>query len=115
MKELKGKNVKLTLFYIIGFAVISSWLQWYTSFKWESSSAGDTMTVYYESKKNESDFYWRILSDEIELEFDKGDKKDKYDRLLAYLFVDDTNVGEELIRNGLAQVWLMFIRRIREI
>lgn len=42
--------------------------------------------------------------DEIELEFDEGDKEDKYDRLLAYLFVDDVNVGEELIRNGLARV-----------
>lgn len=42
--------------------------------------------------------------DKIELEFDEGDARDKYDRLLAYLFVDDVNVGEELIRNGLARV-----------
>ena len=42
--------------------------------------------------------------DKIELEFDEGDERDKYDRLLAYLFVDDVNVGEELVRNGLARV-----------
>ena len=42
--------------------------------------------------------------DKIELEFDEGDERDKYDRLLAYLFVDGVNVGEALVRNGVARV-----------
>ncbi|MBB6447906.1 thermonuclease family protein [Bacillus benzoevorans] len=40
----------------------------------------------------------------IELEFDIGPQKDKYGRLLAYVYVDGKLVQDELLRNGLARV-----------
>ena len=41
----------------------------------------------------------------IELEYDsKSDKKDKYDRYLAWVFVDGKLLEEELIKKGLAKV-----------
>ncbi|WP_066051129.1 thermonuclease family protein [Robertmurraya korlensis] len=40
----------------------------------------------------------------IELEFDIGPQKDKYGRLLAYVYVDGTMVQEELLQNSLARV-----------
>lgn len=38
----------------------------------------------------------------IQLEYD-GPKRDKYDRLLAYIWVDDKNVNEMLLKKGLAR------------
>ncbi len=44
-------------------------------------------------------------ANKIELEFDeKSDKKDKYDRYLAWVYVDDSLLQIELIQNGLAKV-----------
>jgi micrococcal nuclease len=40
----------------------------------------------------------------IELEFDIGPKRDKYGRLLAYVYVDGKMIQEELLKNGLARV-----------
>lgn len=40
----------------------------------------------------------------IELEFDIGPQKDKYDRLLAYVYVDGKMIQEELLKEGLARV-----------
>lgn len=40
----------------------------------------------------------------IELEFDIGQNRDKYNRLLAYIYVDNKMVQEELLKNGLARV-----------
>ena len=41
----------------------------------------------------------------IVLEFDsKSDEKDKYDRYLAWIFVDDNLLQEKLVENGLAEV-----------
>lgn len=40
----------------------------------------------------------------IELEFDIGPQRDKYGRLLAYVYVDGKLVQEELLKNGLARV-----------
>jgi micrococcal nuclease len=41
----------------------------------------------------------------IKLKFDKGsDEKDKYDRYLAWVFVDDNLLQEELIEKGYAEV-----------
>jgi len=40
----------------------------------------------------------------LELEFDIGPTRDKYDRLLAYVYVDGKMVQEELLKNGLARV-----------
>lgn len=45
----------------------------------------------------------------IELEFDKNsDKKDKYNRYLAWVFVDDYLLQTELIKNGLAEVAYLY-------
>ncbi|WP_044748253.1 thermonuclease family protein [Bacillus alveayuensis] len=40
----------------------------------------------------------------VELEFDIGPKRDKYSRLLAYVYVDGKMVQEELLKRGLARV-----------
>lgn len=40
----------------------------------------------------------------IELEFDIGPQRDKYDRLLAYVYVDGKMIQEELLKMGLARV-----------
>jgi micrococcal nuclease len=39
----------------------------------------------------------------VRLEFDK-ERRDQYNRILAYVYVDDTLLNEELIRAGLARV-----------
>ena len=44
-------------------------------------------------------------ANDIYIEFDSNsDKYDKYDRLLGYVFVDNNNLGELLLSNGLAEV-----------
>jgi micrococcal nuclease len=40
----------------------------------------------------------------IELEFDIGPNRDKYGRLLAYVYIDGKMIQEELLKNGLARV-----------
>ena len=46
---------------------------------------------------------------EITLEFDPdSDKKDKYDRLLAWVFVDGKLLQEELVSEGLAEVAYLY-------
>ncbi len=44
---------------------------------------------------------------EVRLEFD-GDRRDKYNRLLAYVWVGDRMLNEELIREGLARAELQY-------
>ena len=45
----------------------------------------------------------------IELEYDdNSDKKDKYNRYLAWVFVDDSLLQAELIKNGLAEVAYLY-------
>lgn len=44
----------------------------------------------------------------IQVEFDVGDKVDKYDRYLAYVWVDGQMVNEILVREGLAKVSYVF-------
>lgn len=45
----------------------------------------------------------------IYLEFDsKSDKKDKYDRYLAWVFVDNNLLQEEIIENGYAKVAYLY-------
>ena len=41
---------------------------------------------------------------EITLEYDQGDKKDRYGRALGYIFVDGTLLQKTLVREGLARV-----------
>ncbi len=45
-----------------------------------------------------------VNSGNLTLEFDVGEKRDKYGRLLAYVYVDGKSVQEALIRDGLARV-----------
>lgn len=45
-----------------------------------------------------------VNSGESQLEFDKGDRRDKYGRLLAYVYVDGKSVQETLLKEGLARV-----------
>jgi len=46
-----------------------------------------------------------VNSGKLSLEFEtNGDKRDKYGRLLAYVFVDGKSVQEELIKDGYARV-----------
>ncbi|WP_429731872.1 thermonuclease family protein [Bacillus smithii] len=45
-----------------------------------------------------------VNSGNLSLEFDKGSKRDKYGRLLAYVFVDGKSVQEELLKEGYARV-----------
>ncbi|ARD49611.1 thermonuclease [Sporosarcina sp. P37] len=40
----------------------------------------------------------------LEIEFDIGDKYDKYGRLLAYIYIDGKSVQEQLLKEGLARV-----------
>ncbi|KUP30231.1 thermonuclease family protein [Bacillus halotolerans] len=52
------------------------------------------------SKRNEE-----LVSDgKLQIEFDKGDHRDKYGRLLAYVYVDGKSVQETLLKEGLARV-----------
>ena len=50
-----------------------------------------------------------INAKKIELEFDeKSEKKDKYGRYLAWVFVDDKLLQNELVKNGLAKVTYLY-------
>lgn len=46
-------------------------------------------------------------ADRITLEYDK-EKRDKYDRVLAYVYVDRKNVQLDLLRKGLARVGYVY-------
>lgn len=45
-----------------------------------------------------------VNSGDLTIEFDIGEKRDKYDRLLAYVYVNGQSVQETLVREGLARV-----------
>lgn len=49
-----------------------------------------------------------VNSGKLTLEFDIGEKRDKYGRLLAYVYVDGKSVQEALIRDGLARVGYVY-------
>jgi micrococcal nuclease len=45
----------------------------------------------------------RLVGDrDVRLELDR-EERDRYGRLLAYVYADDTNVGAELVRSGYAE------------
>lgn len=57
-----------------------------------------------------SDFTKEALQNatKIELEFDKNsDEKDKYDRYLAWIWVDDVLLQKQLVENGLANLYML--------
>ena len=45
-----------------------------------------------------------LKSGNVEIEFDIGEREDKYGRLLAYVYVDGASVQQQLIEEGLARV-----------
>lgn len=45
-----------------------------------------------------------VNSGDLTIEFDIGEKRDKYDRLLAYVYVNGQSVQETLVKEGLARV-----------
>ena len=56
-----------------------------------------------------------VNSGKLTLEFDIGEKRDKYGRLLAYVYVDGKSVQETLIREGLARVAYAYPPNIRHL
>lgn len=55
------------------------------------------------------DFLKRLAEGfECALEFEPGNLRDKYDRLLAYVYIDDKLINAELIRRGYAYVYTRF-------
>lgn len=63
---------------------------------------GDPMPFAEEAKEFTIDLLENATK--IELLFDVGDERDNYDRLLAYVFVDDVLLQESLLKQGLAAV-----------
>ena len=59
-----------------------------------------------------SDYVKKLLTeaDKIELEFDT-EKRDKYDRMLAYVYADGKSVQEEMLKKGLARVGYIYESR----
>jgi endonuclease YncB( thermonuclease family) len=48
-----------------------------------------------------------VRSGPLALEFERGDRRDAYGRLLAYVYVNGRSVGETLVKEGLARVAYM--------
>jgi micrococcal nuclease len=44
------------------------------------------------------------LNQEIRIEYQPNYKKDRWDRILGYVFINDTHLNEELVRSGLCEV-----------
>ncbi|MCL6601495.1 MAG: thermonuclease family protein [Paenibacillus sp.] len=101
---------------------------------------GDTLSVEYNGKKEKvrlllvdtpeltnpnygkepyaqdaKDFTAKLLqeADVLELEFDDGPERDKYSRLLAYVYVDGTMLQEALLEEGLARVAYIYPPNVR--
>lgn len=49
-----------------------------------------------------------LKSGKLEIEFDIGEREDKYGRLLAYVYIDGESVQEKLIEEGLARVGYIY-------
>ena len=68
----------------------------------ESKDPGSCVQPFAEDATNRNKQL--VNSGKLTLEFDNGDKKDRYGRLLAYVFVDGNSVQETLLKEGYAQV-----------
>lgn len=67
----------------------------------ESKKPGECVQPYAESAYNRNKQL--VNSGDLSIEFD-GNQRDKYDRLLAYVFVDGKSVQEQLLKEGYARV-----------
>lgn len=52
-----------------------------------------------------------LLNQPVTLEYEEGYEKDVYARLNAYVFINDTNINLELVKQGLAKVVIYKKRR----
>lgn len=57
-----------------------------------------------------SDFTEKLLvnAKKIDVEFDKGDRTDRYNRALCYVYVDNKLLQSKLLENGLARVAFVY-------
>jgi micrococcal nuclease len=53
----------------------------------------------------------KLLNQEVNLEYEKGYEKDRFNRLNAYVFLGDENINESIVRKGLAKVVIYEKRR----
>lgn len=74
----------------------------------ESVKSGSEVEYY---GKEASDYTCNMVSEakKIELEYDKNsDKTDKYDRILAWVYIDGVMLQDELVKNGYAEVAYLY-------
>ena len=65
-----------------------------------------------ESKRRNQEL---MNSGKLEIEFDVGQKYDKYGRLLAYIYIDGESVQEKLLSEGLARVAYVYPPNTRHV
>ena len=53
----------------------------------------------------------KLLNQEVRLEYEKGYETDRFNRLNAYVFLDDENINVSIIKQGLAKVVIYEKRR----
>lgn len=58
--------------------------------------------------------YEILTSGKLAIEFGVGDREDKYDRLLAYIYVDGESVQKKLLEEGLARVAYLYEPNTRD-
>lgn len=130
------KSSKKILFIIFIFLISISYVTAKEEVTFSKCVDGDTIKVLIDGKENtvrllavdtpESvhptkgvEYYGKEASEytcnlvktagKIELEYDNdSDKNDKYDRVLAWVWVDDTLLQDELIKNGYAEVAYLY-------
>ena len=65
----------------------------------------ETKAEYYSEEAKDYVFTKLERADKIELEFDpNSDKQDKYDRYIAWIFVDSKLLQNDIVKNGFAKV-----------
>ena len=73
------------------------------------SVKSETEVAYYGKEASEYTCSRLKKANKIVLEYDKNsDKFDKYDRLLAWVFVDDALLQEELVEKGYAKIAYLY-------
>ncbi|MFN8643618.1 MAG: thermonuclease family protein [Candidatus Binatia bacterium] len=56
----------------------------------------------------------RLVGRDVRLEYERGDRRDRYGRTLAYVFVGDELFNRELVRDGYARAYTRYPFRFRE-